>query len=339
MSICLLIGYSCLISINYLFLFGFLLIIAMQGMELISIIKVSFWAKVTSITMHVMIYIGVYLTNPSAIYLSTRGWGDATLRHYFFLGHPNTFSAYLVWACLDFVFINYDRLNIIHISLIWLINLLFFMFTDSRSGIIVLIIVTVLIIIDKLGKGHFDKMLTILAKYLYTVFAIFFSVMAAVYTSLEGTMKSVWHALDDFFTGRIWLGTYTYHALGLTILGRPDIATSKVYWSGRWFDTATVFDNYYLANLVSYGIIITVITALVFIAFGGKMEKREKIIIIAFSIYGIMEAYVSNVVICFALLIIGKYLYLEKNKTGGEAPEPKWLWKRNLPLQEGREKL
>jgi len=312
-TICIAMGYSSLISINYNFLLSFLLIISMQDIELEKIVKVGFFAKITSISVHVIWYIFVYNTNPSAIRFVWRVGGEA--RHFFFMGHANNFMAFLVWACLDFIYLNYEKLTVLHIVSVWLVNLIFYTFTDSNSGIIVLAIVSILIFLDKMGKAAFDKLLTAFARFSYVFFALFFMFLTVIYTRLDGVLKEMWDSLDSFLTGRIWFGAYSYDVFGFTFIGRAfhSDVPAKIFWDGRWNDYFIPFDNYYLSNLYHYGIINLVFTALAFLIFTGKMENREKIIIIAFSFYSIMEIYGNNIVICSALFIIGKYIYRNKN--------------------------
>ena len=313
MSVCAIMGYSSLISINYLFLLSFLLIMAMQDINFIKIIKFGLYAKIINMGIHVLWYTYVYNTNPSAIRFVFRGGASGVPRHSFFMGHANLFSGFLLWACLDFVFLNYDKLKARHIAAIWLINIIFYSFTFTNSGVMVLVIVTALISLDKFAKKISGGLLTFMSKYFYLFFAIFFPLLTVVYLQLSGTLLALWHILDRFFTGRLWLGAYVYYVHGATFLGVPDKAPVNFFWDGRWGDTFTTFDNYYIGNFVSYGYINLILTAAVFLALCGKMENREKIMIIAFSFYGIMEAYVTNLVICSALFIIGKYIY-QKHK-------------------------
>jgi len=312
MVICAVMGYSALISINYLFLLGFLLIMGMQNISLDKIMKFGFYAKVTNISIHVLWYIFVYITNPGAIQFVYRRSDQP--RHTFFMGHANLFTAFLVWTCFDFMFINYKNLKVFHMAVIWLLNLIFYVFTDSNTGLIILAAITVVVIADKAGKGFFDKLLTILAKYAYLFFAVLFTVLSAIYTQLDGTAREMWHIFDRFLTGRIWFGAYAFYQYGPTLLGRPDMPSQNIFWQGRWFDTLTIFDNSYIGNLVSYGYINLIVTAIVFIVLCGRMENREKVLIIAFALYGIMEAYVTNLGMCSALFIVGKYIWTTKTK-------------------------
>jgi len=171
-------------------------------------------------------------------------------------------------------------------------------------------VVTVLIALDKLGKGVFDGLITITAKYGYIVFAALCVFLTTVYTRLDGTPRKMWDALDGFLTGRLWYGAYAYDFFGPTFFGRTlSGIPEKIFWQNRWQDAFYTFDSYYLGNLYIYGIINLVLTGIALVAFCRKMDTREKIIIIAFSVYAIMEAYVTNVVVCSALFIIGKYIY------------------------------
>ena len=313
MAVCLIMGYSSLISTNYAFLLGFLLIVAMQDIDFAKVVRFGFFFKIISLAVHVSWYIFIFNTNPAVIRFNFRGaTGVGMPRHNFFMGHSNNFMAFLIWACMEYIYMRYDKLNIFHMAVIWALNIIFFMFTDSQTAILVLILVTFFILADKLGKGFFDKLLSSVAKYSYTFISLFFLFLIVIYPETSGRAREIWDDFDWFLSGRIWYGAYAYYVYGLTFLGIPDMQPQKVFWENRWNDTLTIFDNYYIGNLVSYGFVNTILTVIVFIAFCGKMENREKIIIIAFTFYGIMESYVTNVVICFALFIIGKYLYEAK---------------------------
>ena len=308
--ICIVIGLSCMRSTNYYFLLGFLLVMGMQDISLERVIRFSFIAKIISIGIHILIYIPVYFLNPESISFVFRGGDTMVPRHFFFMGHANTFSAYVIWTCFDYIFLNYKNLNIWRFVIIWVISLVFYSFTYTNTSLIVLTIASVFIALDKWSRINPDKLLTFLAKYIYAFCAVFFPYLVAVYTRLGTMHREMWHNLDDLLTGRLWLGAYAYYRHGMTFFGRPDIRSEIAYWEGRWFDTMTIFDNHYIGNYVSYGIINSILVALVIIVIAGRMEIREKIMIISFSYYCIMDVQAMTVVICSAPFIIGKYLYV-----------------------------
>jgi len=309
-TLCAVVGYSSYISVNNLFLYSFLLTIAVQDIDIERVIRVSFYTKIASIVFHVLIYIVVFITDQESINFVFRGGSSGVPRHFFFMGHANTFSAFLLWSSIDYIFLNYKKLNVFHLAVIWIVNLSFYAFTFTNTALLLLGAVTVLVALDKLGKGVFDKMITVTAKYGYTVFAALCAFLTAIYASLDGALRTMWDAFDRFMTGRLWYGAYAFDFFGPTFFGRTlSGIPEKIFWQNRWQDAFYTFDSHYLGNLYCYGIINLVLTGLALIILCRKMETREKIIIIAFSIYAISEAYVTNVVICSAMFIIGKYIY------------------------------
>jgi len=186
---------------------------------------------------------------------------------------------------------------------------------------VILTAFTIIIAFEKSDIKSIDRILTIFAKYIYSIVALLFSFLAIIYTRLGSTMRHVWQTLDNVLTGRLKYGAYVYEVFGVTFMGRQLTIPEKIFWDGRWFDKFYYFDNYYHGNLLQFGIIHIIITAVVFVIIGSRLENREKMTIIIFSLYGIMEAYVINVFICFVLLIIGKYFYQNK-KTSVDKPQP-----------------
>ena len=84
---------------------GLFFIIAMQDVSLKKIVTLGFRIKVIIIVIHVVCYLYIYATDPSAITFSFRA-GRGAPRHYFLMGHANTFSAILLWASLSIYFIS-----------------------------------------------------------------------------------------------------------------------------------------------------------------------------------------------------------------------------------------
>jgi len=315
------VGISCLLSGNYLFLNGFLFAIAMQDVDIDKVARLSFRVKTALIALHVVAYTFVYMTDPSSIrFVYRAGFGPP--RHIFFMGHANLFTSYLIWACLDYIYINYKKLNVFRMVAIWLVNLVFYYYTGTYTGLLILALTTVLVTLDILGKGFFDKALTVTAKYGYLFIALMFAFLTAVYTRLDGRARIMWEAIDRFMTGRMWPGAYVHETHGFTILGQRLRVPPVFYWQGSWRDAFLPFDNYYLGNLYHFGVIHLVVIAAALIAVCGKMESRDKALIIAFSFYGIMQKEVVIVAVCFVLFIIGKYLYpMTKDRENGSTGE------------------
>jgi hypothetical protein len=137
--------------------------------------------------------------------------------------------------------------------------------------------------------------------------------------------------LDKFFTGRLLYGAVAYDLKGLSIFGKVAEFDQKIYWNGYWID-GMIFDNCYIWMMVSYGIVYLVLISLASIVFNKRMDVRDRIFIILYTLYTVMEAYVMNAAICFPLLIFGMYF------TGKREPKLSTgmnrLWKKGHVINE-----
>lgn len=326
--------FSCIQAGNIVYMLSFLFVIAMQDVDIAKVLKLGSFIKISSIIIHVAWYIVLLMTNPFSIEYVYR---NGVKRHFFLLGHANAFTALLIWTFLEIIYIYYSRIKGVHLFLLWLVSWIFYYYTDSNTGIIVFSLVILLIVCDRYRNRLFDKIATPLARYGYLACAVLFSALVVIYPQLSGQAKSMWDTFDDFLTGRLLYGAYAYDTYGASLLGRIISYPPKIYWNGLWFDPGQYFDNYYVGYFISLGIMHLIIKSLALFWLAGKAENREKIMVIAFIFYGTMESYVSNVAICFALLLVGKYLYRtekepqpdrckpdDRGTEEGEMP----LWKR-----------
>ncbi len=304
--ICGVVIFSCLgARINNIYLIGFLCIIAFQGMPLEKVIKLSCVMKLITIFIHVPAYSIIYFINPAAVTLYHKG---DIIRHSFFIGHANMFSFIVVWTIFELMFLYYNKIKLPHLLIGWAVNIIFYLFTNTNSGLIVMTVVTLLIFLEKTGSYKITRLLTVISKYGFPVFSALVYVIIVSYPILTGWLNTAWISLDKFMSGRLLYGAYGVDVHGVTLLGRYINFPAKSFWSGNWLDTI-YFDNVYIQYMILFGIANLILISIMLFIFANKMENKEKIFIIAFIFYGIMEAYVTTVVYCFPLLIIGKYIY------------------------------
>jgi len=304
---------SCLSGRFSTLIYGYFLIIAIQGVDFTKLIKVSCYSKVAILLFHVISYIIAY----SLFGVTGSIVRGGRVRHAFFIGHPNTFTFIMTWTLLELIFIHYKKIRLIHLIAAWIIVFISYQFTDSNSGIMVFSVVFVLMLCDKYLNVAVTAILTAMTKFGHIIFSLFFLIYVWIFPTLTGVAREVWLAINEFFNGRTLFGSYAMSTYGTTLFGRRIHFPPKVYWQGFWIDfgEAIHFDNYYLGQYVLFGILNLILISLAFFVFSKRMENREKIIIIAFIFYGMMEAYVTTGAYCFALLIIGKYIFDPKRKT------------------------
>ena len=306
-----------------------LLVMALQDVDLRDVLRAGYRFKAVIILIHVICYIALIIVSPDSVVYLYRG---GVARHFFLLGHPNLFTTLVVWTCLEYIYVNYDRIRAIHYAAILLVNIVIYRFTDSRSGFYTLIIVVVFAFFDKLNFRPMRTVANALAKYGFGVLSVLSIALTVVYTpEISGRARVLWLKLNELLTGRLVFGAYAYHDFGFTWLGRALTFPEKVLYNSHWFDDV-IFDNSYQWFVVVYGGIFLVIIALAFFFNAKRMTVIEKIIISAFSIFALMENYTVNVAVCFPLLLIGKCIFSQRRedeetiKITGEETVP--LWKR-----------
>lgn len=299
--------YTCAKSDYYYILFSFLGIIAIQDVELRRVVMKTAAVKAILIMVHVLYFLYAVL-----VYSDFTGilYNGEEARFFFYLGHPNTFAMFVLWTMLEFVYAYYERMNVLHLLLLCLLNTAMFLFTRSDTSLIVGTVALLLLLMDKLRKLRWGRALNLLSLYGFAVCAILFPGISIAYTQMSGASLAIFDFFDKLFTGRLLFGAFGYDQYGFTLLGRTLSFSGKVFWRGHWFD-AIIFDNSYLWMFIRYGYLYLLLIAAALIRFGKSTTPLEKILVISFTLYGIMEAYIINVALCFPLLFIGRCLYSE----------------------------
>ena len=297
---------------TYMFMMlpDFFLVAAVQDVDLKKTIGIVYKIEAVIIGIHVVIYPFMYFFNRSALRFSVRG-GETAFRHQFLLSHANIFSMLLLWTILGYIYVNYEKLDKLKIIGCWLVYFFFYLFADSNSGLIILTAVTIILLLKNTIGDRIDGFVTFLARYLYWILFSIFVFLMIIFPYTTGTAREVWLLIDDFFTGRLKYGAYAYYLSGFTFFGQYIQFPDKTFWEGMWFD-AGACDNAYMWFSVSYGLIYIFIIGFLFWKYGKKAKFEEKIIFIAYSLYTMMELYVSFIYLCFAVIIAGKYVW-EKN--------------------------
>lgn len=297
--------YTCYSQVYFYLLFSFLGIICLQDVDLQETVRYTAMVKLMLIVMHVVYFIFMFVALSGRVPMV---WRNGVGRYYFYLGHPNTFSAYVLWLSLELAYGFYKRINRGHILLFYGMNIISYLFTNSNTGIMVSTFAFFLMFCDKSHLTGVTKRLGTISSRIMLVLAIVIPGIVISYPYLSGSLMEAFKALNDFFTGRLLFGAYAYDTFGFTLFGQRVYLDEVVFWRGNWID-ALYFDNAYLWMFCKYGYFYMIFLSLAFLKIGKRADILDQILIIALALYGIMEAYIINAGICFALLIIGKYLY------------------------------
>lgn len=304
--------YTCRNADNFYLVFTYFAIICLQNVDIKKVIKTTFTIKSLILVFHVLYFFLMYVVNRGSIVYFYR---NGVKRVSFFMGHPNTFTAFLCWVCLEYIYLNYEKLTWKHLVGVWGVNYFFYLFTNSNTGLITMTMTVFFAILDKWHVKIFNKILHFIARYGFAMCAGGFAFIIIRFRSFGSVMMNIYNALNKFFTGRLLYGVCTYDLYGLSWFGRTIQFPAKRYWNGYWLDKM-VFDNSYIWLLVLYGTAYLFIISALLIFIGKKTTNIEKILIVAYIFYAIMESYAINVVICFPLLFVGKYIHSKRNVIG-----------------------
>jgi len=317
--------YSTISMKSYTLFYSYIFICAMQDVDLDEMLKIGAFVKIILIAVHVGLYIIMSALIPDVIQIYYR---NGVERQSFFMGHPNMFTAYLAWTCLEIIYVFRNVIKGWHLFLIWIINMIFFYFTDSNTGTIVISVVIILFYVEKRQFKIFNNVLKSCSKYGFLCFTGIFTFLAMVYPSLSGIFKTLWIQFNDQLTGRLLYGAYAYDNYGFTFFGRNIVFPDKSLWRGQWLDKI-YFDNSYFEFLFLSGALYLIIISIALIYISKMTTNIEKIFIIALIFYAVMERYTTNIFICFPFLLVGKYIYEEKNKRKKSKTNMEGaLWKR-----------
>lgn len=319
-------------KMSYFFLlFTFCGVAAAQDINLKQVFRYTSVTKILMILLHVIPYIVTAIVTPEQIdYIYRNG----VKRQYFYIGHPNTFSMYVGWALLEFAYAFYDQLRGIHLILIWILNFIVYKYTDSNTSLIVMTICVAGFLAERTKPQLMAKIVTPIARFGFAFCSIFFTVITMWFTSMPPAIRELYLKLNDFFTGRLLFGAFTYDTFGIAWLGNPGVYLSgTTYFEGFWIDSL-VYDNSYIYLLVYYGAIFLPIFSLAFIITGKDKKKDtrrnvEKVLLIGYTFYAIMENYAINAVLCFPVLFVGSRIFeMYEEKQQAKRLQNKELQKR-----------
>lgn len=299
-----------------------LCVICCRGINFKQVIAVSYRVKAVWIFIHVFAYVMTYILAPDRISYTYRG---TTLRHYFFLSQANTAAMLLTWTMIEFLYLNYERLNTFQYLGIWLIFSVYNYFTDSRTSIYILSITILLFWLHRTGYLR-ERPVRWCAKYGIAICSVLFPMLALGYLLWDTNFVAFFSTLDTVLTGRIRYGAFGIDTYGFTFLGQVNVLSSTVYWKGTWIDNI-VFDNAYIDYAVALGIIWLIILSYGFLRVEKWLSVAECIVVIAYVLFSITENYTVNAVECFPLIFLSRLLY---GSYGGDRTEAE----EDIPLME-----
>ena len=216
--------------------------------------------------------------------------------------HPNVLSSYTLSCMLMFAWIRFRHITPNAFGWMACITVLSYIMSRSRTGLMLNLLLLVLIFLTQNENRLVTKLIN------PVLLLSFPGLTAMVFWSMRqfSSGNGVARLLDDLLTGRIKYAAYGHMRSGTTWLPRYlDYAASGVVsWSAEWNLNTFTFDNLYSFLFMQMGMVwIGVIAALILFVC-KRFDFRNKLFILFWVLYGMVEVHGLNCFKFFPLLLL-----------------------------------
>ena len=229
-------------------------------------------------------------------------WRDGTgfiFRYGLGYSHPNLLHSTFFIIVVLFLYLYYEKINVLNCSIIVMLNLFIYSCAGSRTGYYLIIFSVILSIVSKINRQK--------TKYLIYRLIIPFCLAFTFITSILYGKYEIINKLDSLFSGRIYYTSYFFKNYSMSLLG------NNLYLDNN------LIDNSYIILLANYGLIIFILYILsyqkIINYFIASKKNKELVMISLFSIYGITEGFLSNIFMNLSMVYIGDIIFRSKINT------------------------
>lgn len=269
-------------------LFAILAVIGMKDINFKDLMEKTFLVRLCSIIL--IRFVCEYglledvdkVTGPSGRTLHSWGYSDS-----------NTLMVNIFIVMALFIYINYERLNIIHCFITFVIATYGFEQSYSRTGYMLFILMWIIICCDKIVKRpSIRKAAYTLLSLMPLIIMILSFTLSLNYSRTNKLMETINQAL----TGRLFIMNYYIHLYPFTLLGN-----TYEFWLNNAGEILAIVDNLYVTIYIYSGVLMLAayVAALCWTLF--KLSRlgyyQEVIIVSVISIYAFMEEFPLNPVV------------------------------------------
>lgn len=266
----------------------------MKNIEVKKVVKFLFFISIFSLILHFSIYIIYLLLDKTSLQFLVRETLEKTkIRYSFFFVHPNVFAAYVFWTITMYYYLNFDKLNILSYIYTFLLALFIYVFPNSKTSALIIMLLIVLTIFKKKFRKNINVKLVFVIVFLFCLLCLVF---------IE---KPIVRTIDNILTTRITLGRIIYENYGIHLFGANIQNSVKIaIINGQYYNNIKIIDSMYYTLLFNYGIISVVIFA--WCLFKHKFVKNEDLFFVLVLMYGITETICLSPIIAFPLLFLSE---------------------------------
>lgn len=277
---------------------GFLSVLALiglKGVDIKKLMKLCFWIRLSAFLLLFSLSSFDIIENTMITHLR----GEASvIRYSMGFSHPNQFHLSFIILLLLFMYIYYEKLNLIHLFLLGIVNISVYARSYSRTSTIIGFFAIAIMIWFK--SNHLPRLKNAFC-FAMVPFGFLISIIPAVFYNNIPNLRTI----DRLMQWRITFSKYYLDTYSIRLFG-----------NNLNFDPI-VLDSGYVELILNYGLIFTtfyVVANMVIIYRYVKMKKyRELLLIISLSIYGITESFIPNLFSNVSLIFLGELIF-EKYK-------------------------
>lgn len=300
------------IGISYHMTFIVVTMIASRGIDIKKIIKYVFSFNCLLILVQMYCYVMFKMGYMDFLEIEKEVvlYRNGLLRHTFFFFHPNTFSNYLFWTYMMFVYLNFDNKKKRKLIVLLAIFLAVFtyVFPSSRNAFIFFIISIPLLYLYNNKKVQKNKVFLSLNE-LSFVLSLLVSFILLIFYDTNGMFGIITGWIDKLLSGRIWLGKSYLIEYGISLLGNFMTASRNFNATGV---ATVVIDNWYYYMLIRLGLIFTLFNFIIFFKgachFTKTKDYAKLYVLIIFILYNCIEIVGTIPQISFPYFFLGMLL-------------------------------
>ena len=220
--------------------------------------------------------------------------------------HPNICAIKFGWGILMYLWLNWNHMTKRKWGLLYTLSAMFYVATKSDSWLIIFFI---LILAGFRKNKILRRFISAFSRVAFPVFGIF-NILTSYYFLVDGRLSNYSLLLDKLFNRRISMGYLAIKENGLTVLGQAIRMNHD--WDPIFNYNGYTIDSTYIYLSVCVGIIYFALISIGFFKLGKYKSYKTALIIIAFSLFCLIEVhsiYLSN---SFAILLLKAVIFKEK---------------------------
>lgn len=268
-----------------------LLIVASKNIKFDEFIKKDFQLKII-LTIIVVIAFFLGITNNVFVYR------NGILRNSFGFIHPNRLGLYLMMICLDYYYIMRKKNILKPLILSLIISVLLFLFVDSRTSLVIIILCTIFAITNKIINGKILnlKLVKFISKNLFIILSLIVLLLSFKYNVNDDLSYNI----NKLISGRLYLNQYFLLNYDFSLFGSV-VETTKYL----------ILDCSFLNLLLRFGIFIFIWFYIILHKSINDMYKNKNyMLIIIFALlicYGFSESFFYKAYTNAFLLYFSKF--------------------------------